>query len=183
MNLFERLDEEARRKPPWPSCARSQTPVTTRRQVCLKRHSRTLGQVSVCGWRLADPVEDRSTVSVGSMTNAGNTRRGNAGEDRRALSRPPASTSGSVKSERWLGRLQRRPHERERPGYPFPDPEISTALDGEPRTLRALQYLHSERLEGLFVEAAAASHVTYSQGQMVDEGKGHGQQSMVLALR
>ncbi len=67
-------------------------------------------------------------------------------------------------------------------GFPFPDPEISTPLDGEPRTLRALQYLHSERLEGLLVEAAAASHVTYSQGQVVDEGKRHGQQSRVLVL-
>ena len=32
-------------------------------------------------------------------------------------------------------------------GFPFPDPEISTALDGEPRPLRALHYLHAERLE------------------------------------
>jgi len=58
--------------------------------------------------------------------------------------------------------------------FPFPDPEISTALDGEPRPLRALHYLHSERLEGLLVEGAAASQVTYSQGQVVDEGKRHG---------
>jgi hypothetical protein len=58
--------------------------------------------------------------------------------------------------------------------FPFPDPEISTALDGEPRPLRALHYLHSERLEGLLVEGAAASQVTYSQGQVVDEGKHHG---------
>ena len=60
-------------------------------------------------------------------------------------------------------------------GFPFPDPEISTALDGEPRPLRALHYLHSERREGLLIEGAAASHVTYSQGQVVDEGKGHSQ--------
>jgi len=60
-------------------------------------------------------------------------------------------------------------------GFPFPDPEISTALDGEPRSPRALHYLHSERLEGPFVEGAAASHVTYSQRQVVDEGKRHGQ--------
>ena len=59
--------------------------------------------------------------------------------------------------------------------FPFPDPEISTALDGEPRPLRALHYLHSERLEGLLVEGAAASQVTYSQGQVVDERKRHGQ--------
>ena len=59
-------------------------------------------------------------------------------------------------------------------GFPFPDPEISTALDGEPRPLRTLHYLHSERLEGLLVEGAAASQVTYSQGQVVDEGKRHG---------
>ena len=37
-------------------------------------------------------------------------------------------------------------------GFPFPDPEISAALDGEPRPLRTLHYLHSERLEGLLVE-------------------------------
>src|SRR5947207_10174164 len=60
-------------------------------------------------------------------------------------------------------------------GFPFLDPEISTALDGEPRPPRALHYLHSERLEGLLVEGAAASLVTYSQGQVVDEGKRHGQ--------
>ena len=41
--------------------------------------------------------------------------------------------------------------------FPFPDPEISTALDSEPRPLRALHYLHAERLEGLLVERAAAS--------------------------
>jgi hypothetical protein len=58
--------------------------------------------------------------------------------------------------------------------FPFPDPEISTALDGEPRPLRALHYLHSERLEGLLVEGTAPSQVTYSQGQVVDEGKRHG---------
>ena len=34
-------------------------------------------------------------------------------------------------------------------GFPFPDPEISTALDREPRPPRALHYLHCERLEGL----------------------------------
>ena len=60
-------------------------------------------------------------------------------------------------------------------GFPFPDPEIPTALEGEPRPLRALHHLHSERLQGLLVESAAASHVTYSQGQVVDEGKRHGQ--------
>src|SRR5947208_10895192 len=60
-------------------------------------------------------------------------------------------------------------------GFPFLDPEISTALEGEPRPPRALHYLHSERLEGLFVEGAAASLVAYSQGQVVDEGKRHGQ--------
>jgi hypothetical protein len=65
-------------------------------------------------------------------------------------------------------------------GFPFPDPEISTALDGEPRPLRALHYLHSERLEGPLVEGAAASHVTYSQGQVIDEGKRHGQPTLPL---
>ena len=60
-------------------------------------------------------------------------------------------------------------------GFPFPDPEISTALDGKPKPRRALHYVHSERLEGLLVEGAAASQVTYSQGQVVDEGKRNGQ--------
>ena len=60
-------------------------------------------------------------------------------------------------------------------GFPFPDPEISTALDGEPGPLRALHYLHSERLESLLVEGAAAPHVTYSQDQVIDEGKRPGQ--------
>jgi hypothetical protein len=59
-------------------------------------------------------------------------------------------------------------------GVPFPDPEVSAALDGEPRPLRALHYLHAERLEGPLVEGAAASHVTYPQGQVIDEGKRHG---------
>ena len=59
-------------------------------------------------------------------------------------------------------------------GFPFPDPEISTALDGEPRPLRTLHYLHSERLERPLVEGAAAPHVTYPQGQVVDEGTRHG---------
>ena len=65
-------------------------------------------------------------------------------------------------------------------GFPFPDPEIPTALEGEPRPLRALHHLHSERLQGLLVEGAAASHVTYSQGQVVDEGKRHGQRHALL---
>ena len=55
-------------------------------------------------------------------------------------------------------------------GFPLPDPEISTALDGEARAPRALHYLHSERLEGLLVEGAAAPLVTDSQGQVVDQG-------------
>ena len=59
-------------------------------------------------------------------------------------------------------------------GFSFPDPEIATAFDGESGTLRALHDLNSERLEGLLVEGAAASQVTYSQGQVVDEGKRHG---------
>jgi hypothetical protein len=66
-------------------------------------------------------------------------------------------------------------------GVPFPDPEISTALDGEPGPLRALHDLHSERLEGLLVEGAAASQVTYSQGQVVDQGKRHGQRHALLS--
>ncbi len=59
-------------------------------------------------------------------------------------------------------------------GLPFPDPEISTALDGESRPLELLHYRHSERLEGMLVEGAAASQITYSQGQVIDEGKRHG---------
>ena len=69
-------------------------------------------------------------------------------------------------------------------GFPFPDREISTALDDEPGPLRTLHYLHSERLEGLLVEGAAASHVTYPQGQVVDEGKRHGQRhALYLSAR
>src|SRR5205823_10294948 len=69
-------------------------------------------------------------------------------------------------------------------GIPLLDPEIPTALDGEPRPPRALHYLHSERLEGLLVEGAAASLVTYSQGQVVDEGKQrHGQRSGLILER
>ena len=68
-------------------------------------------------------------------------------------------------------------------GIPFLDPEISTALDGEPRPPRALHYLHSERLEGLLVEGAAASLVTYSQGQVVDEGKQRHGQRYALYLK
>jgi len=68
-------------------------------------------------------------------------------------------------------------------GFPFPDPEISTALDGEPRPLRALHHLHSERLEGPLVEGAAASHVTYPQGQVIDEGKRHGQRHPLILER
>src|SRR4029079_1355615 len=60
-------------------------------------------------------------------------------------------------------------------GSPCPDPEISTALDGEPRPLRALHYRHSERLEGPLVEHAAAVQITYSQSQVVDERTRYGQ--------
>ena len=35
-----------------------------------------------------------------------------------------------------------------------------------------------EGLEGPLVERAAAPHVTYSQGQVVDEGKRHGQRHL-----
>src|SRR5256886_16072394 len=68
-------------------------------------------------------------------------------------------------------------------GCPFLEPEISTALDGEPRPPRALHSLRSERLEGLLVEGAAASLVTYSQGQVVDEGKRHGQRHASILER
>src|SRR5262245_25564337 len=43
----------------------------------------------------------------------------------------------------------------------FPDPEISTALDGKPGSLRALHDLHSEWREGPLVEGTAASQVTH----------------------
>ena len=119
----------------------------------------TLAQRASRGWQLAVSVEDRSRRCsrrrlIGRTLR--NTRRGNAVRRPGApLSRPPASTSGAGGTcRRWLGRLRRRPHERERPGFPFLDPEIcATALDGEPRPPRALHYLHSERLEGLLVEA------------------------------
>jgi hypothetical protein len=60
-------------------------------------------------------------------------------------------------------------------GFPFPDPEIPTALDGEPRPPRALHDRHSERLEGPLVEHAAAFQITYSQSQVVDERTRYGQ--------
>jgi hypothetical protein len=68
-------------------------------------------------------------------------------------------------------------------GFPLLDPEISTTLDGEPGPPRALHYLHAERLEGPLVEGAAASLVTYSQGQVVDEGKHHGQRHPFILRR
>src|SRR5512132_2595908 len=130
------------------------------------------------GWQLAVPVEDRFDV-VPVRVNAercvipcvvlrAKTRRAvvaAAGFDSGAVE---LVNSGSVGcGEGHMNGSGRR--------FPFPDPEISTALDSEPRPLRALHYLHAERLEGLLVERAAASQVTYSQGQVVDEGKRHGQ--------
>src|SRR4029079_7469191 len=60
-------------------------------------------------------------------------------------------------------------------GFPFPDPEIAAALDGEPGPLRALHHRHSERLEGPLVEGAAASQITDTQSQVVDERTRYGQ--------
>ncbi len=126
------------------------------------------------GWQLAVPVEDRFDVVsvrvndercvIPGVVMRAKTRRAvvaAAGFDSGAMELVNGGSVGC--SEGHMNRSGR--------GFPFPDPEISTALDGEPRPLRALHYLHSERLEGLLVEGAAASHVTDPQGQVVDEGK------------
>ena len=68
-----------------------------------------------------------------------------------------------------VGRGERHMHGSGR-GIPFADPEISAALDGEPRSERALHHLHAERLEGPLVEGTAALQVTDAQGQMVYQG-------------
>jgi hypothetical protein len=129
------------------------------------------------GWQLAVPVEDRFDVVpvrvddercvIPGVVMRAKTRRAvvaAAGFDSGAVELVNGGSVGC--GEGHMNGSGRR--------FPFPDPEISTALDGEPRPLRALHYLHSERLEGLLVEGAAASQVTYSQGQVVDEGKRHG---------
>src|SRR5947209_6069295 len=79
---------------------------------------------------------------------------------------------------RWSAHQSRWPSTSSRGSSPrlgAPMTRISRPSGGEPRPPRALHYLHSERLEGLLVEGAAASLVAYSQGQVVDEGKRHGQ--------
>src|SRR5438477_3625008 len=126
------------------------------------------------GWQLAVPVDvvpvrvnDERCVIPGVVMRA-KTRRAvvaAAGFDSGAVELVDGGSVGS--GEGHMNGSSR--------GFPFLDPEISTALDCEPRPPRALHYLHSERLEGLLVEGAAASRVTYSQGQVVDEGKRHGQ--------
>jgi hypothetical protein len=128
------------------------------------------------GWQLAVPVEDRFDVVPVRIKDERCVIPGVVvgAKSRPAIVAAAGSDSGSVEpvnggsvgcSEGNMNGRCRR--------FSFADPEISTALDGEPRTLRALHYLHSERLEGLLVEGAAASQVTYSKGQVVDEGKRH----------
>ena len=122
----------------------------------LGGHSGTLAQAGFT--RLAAGVPGkplRRCSRPGQSRTPRNTRRGNAGEDpahccrgRRLRQRHDGTC------QRWLGRPRRRPHERERPGVQFPNPEISTALDGEPRPPPPLHYLHSERLEGPLVGRA-----------------------------
>jgi hypothetical protein len=130
------------------------------------------------GWQLAVPVKDRFDVVPVRINDERCVIPGVVmrAKTRRAVVAAAGFDSGAVElvnggsvgcGEGHMNGSGRR--------FPFPDPEISTALDGEPRPLRALHYLHSERLEGLLVEGAAASHVTYPQGQVVDEGKRHGQ--------
>jgi hypothetical protein len=112
------------------------------------------------GWQLTVPVEDRFDVVpvrvndercvIPGVVLRAKTRRAVVaapGFDSRAVE---AVNSGSV----GCGEGHMNGSGR---GFPFPDPEISTPLDSEPRPLRALHYLHPERLEGLLVEHAAAS--------------------------
>jgi hypothetical protein len=130
------------------------------------------------GWYLAVPVEDRFDVVPVRVNDErcvipGVVMRAKTG---RAVVAAAGFDSGAVElvngSSVCCGEGHMNGSGR---GFPFPDPEISTALDGESRPLRTLHYLHSERLEGLLVEGAAASQVTYSQSQVVDEWKRHGQ--------
>jgi len=150
----------------------------------LRRFPRTSGDIpehwrkrASRGWQLAVPVEDRFDVVPVRVNDERCVIPGVVmrAKTRRAVVAAAGFDSGAVElvnggsvgcGEGHMNGSGRR--------FPFPDPEISTALDGEPRPLRALHYLHSERLEGLLVEGAAASQVTYSQGQVVDEGKRHG---------
>src|SRR5512132_3309600 len=129
------------------------------------------------GWQLAVPVEDRFDVVPVRVNDERCVIPGVVmrAKTRRAVVAATGFDSGAVElvnggsigcGEGHMNGSGRR--------FPFPDPEISTALDGEPRPLRALHYLHSERLEGPLVEGPAPFQVTYSQGQVVDEGKRHG---------
>ena len=138
------------------------------------------------GWQLAVPVEDRFDVVPVRVNDERRVIPGVVmrAKTRRAVVAATGFDSGAVElvnggsvgcGEGHMNGSGRR--------FPFPDPEISTALDGEPRPLRALHYLHSERLEGLLVEGAAASQVTYSQGQVVDEWKRHGSDTPFILER
>jgi hypothetical protein len=130
------------------------------------------------GWQLAVPVEDRFHVVpvrvndercvIPAVVMRAKTRRAvvsAAGFDSGAVELVDGGSvgcgEGHMNGSGW--------------GFPLLDPEISTALDGEARPPRALHHLHSERLKRPLVEGAAACLVTYSQGQVVDEGKRHGQ--------
>jgi hypothetical protein len=112
------------------------------------------------GWQLAVPVEDRFDVVPVRVNDERCVIPGVVlrAKTRRAVVAATGFDSGAVElvnsgsvgcGEGHMNGSGRR--------FPFPDPEISTALDCEPRPLRALHYLHAERLEGLLVEGAAAS--------------------------
>jgi hypothetical protein len=146
----------------------------------------TLAQASVTRLAAGGPVEDRFDVVPVRVNDErcvipGVVMRANT---RRAVVAAASVDSGAVELVNGgsVGCGEGHMNGSSR-GVPFPDPEISTALDGEPRPLRALHYFHSERLEGQLVEGAAASQVTYSQGQVVDEGKRHGQRHASILER
>src|SRR6188472_1478337 len=117
------------------------------------------------GWQLAVPVEDRFDVVPVRVDDERCVIPGVVlrAKTRRAVVAATGFDSGAVELVNGRSVACGEGHMNGRGRrFPFPDPEISTALDREPRPLRALHYLHSEGLEGLLVEGAAASQVAYS---------------------
>src|SRR3954465_4616188 len=122
-----------------------------------------------CGWQLAVPVEDGFDVVPVRVNDERCVIPGVVmwARTRRAVVAAAGFDSGAVElvdgGSVGCGEGHMNGSGR---GCPFLDPEISTALDGEPRPLGALYDLDSERLESPLVEGAAASEFTYSEGQV-----------------